>query len=131
MNQNIINQYQLSFQNKIVDFESRGKEIRKVINTNIPILDEFLMGLSIESIEGRLIPSIEEVLSGQQSEIEDASERVDIIIHEDNVDFYPFDVTGEIVSMPTIDFMEIVIGWKEFLKQPPLNGSSVQNGSFI
>ena len=129
MNENIINKYQLRFQNKIFDFEVHGKEIRKIIQSNVPILDEFLSDWNANEITDYLLQDTEDVLMEQQKEISNGSETVMIILHLDEVDFYPNN--GDIVSIPTEDFKEIVLGWQNFLLAPPLNGAKVNSGGFF
>jgi hypothetical protein len=46
-----------------------------------------------------------------------------IIIYNDIVDFY--DDNGFAYSLPTLDFKEIVIGYRDFLLAPPLNGTRI------
>ena len=56
-------------------------------------------------------------------EVNSDSPPVDIVMSDNVVDFYGYD--GYINSIPLQDFKEIVIGWRDFLSTPPLNGTKV------
>ena len=68
MNQNILNQYQINFVNKINDFEIGGKEITKIPNTNNQYLFEFLFNWSVEEMDEYLLPYLDQVLNSTLSE---------------------------------------------------------------
>ena len=61
MNNNIINQYKISFQNRVDDWGNFGKEINKIINTNNEPLTNFLTCWSSTSeINDSLLPDASE-----------------------------------------------------------------------
>jgi hypothetical protein len=122
MNLSIINQYQINFVNKINNFEIGGKEITKIPNTSNKYLDEFLFNWNAQEINEILLPDINQALVTPNSEIENGSETISILIYQNKVDFYADDGS---YSLPTLDFKEIVIGWRDFLLTPPLNGARV------
>lgn len=120
MNNEIIKKYGINFQNRVDD-----GIIDKIPNCNPGYLNFLLYEWSASEIidnDHGLLSDIDEALADPNSEIEAGSSTVDIIIYQDIVQFYP---TGddEVYSMPTTDFREIVVGWKDFLLQSPLNGS--------
>ncbi|AYN03384.1 MULTISPECIES: hypothetical protein [unclassified Flavobacterium] len=78
MNQNIINQYQISFINKIIDFKEWGKEISKVPKTDDIHLTNFLINYNPRWINDVLLPDVETGLLDPSSEIENGSEGVNI-----------------------------------------------------
>lgn len=123
MNQNLINKYKIELKNKVFNFET-GKEIHKSINTTNGELTTFLNDWRVESITDYLIPETEKVLNGVEQELETGSETITIFIKQSDVDFYDYD--GDYVnSIPTQDFKEIIIGWRDFLLTPPLNGTKM------
>lgn len=124
MNQNIVNQYKISFTNNVIEFVDSGKEISKIPNTNSNYLSNFLDDFNAQEIDELLLSDINDALLNPNSEIENGSETISIIIYQNRVDFYDDD--GFVYELPTIDFKEIVIGWRDFLLTPPLNGTKVQ-----
>ena len=124
MNNSIINQYKISFQNRVEDWENFGKEINKIINTNNEPLTNFLIcWSSVSEINESLLPDINEALAHPNVEINSDSPPVNIVMSDNSVDFYGYE--GYINSIPLQDFKEIVIGWRDFLNTPPLNGTKV------
>jgi hypothetical protein len=124
MNQSLINQYKISFTNNVIEFVDSGKEISKIPNTNSIYLSNFLDDFNAQEIDELLLSDINDALLNPNSEIENGSETISIIIYQNRVDFYDDD--GFVYEIPTIDFKEIVIGWRDFLLTPPLNGTKVQ-----
>lgn len=125
MNQNIINQYSISFQNRVDNWDVFGKEINKIITTNNKYLTAFLISWnSVEQINNSLLPDINQALINPNTEVDSDSATVDIIMFNNLVDFYD-DSNGYVSSIPLQDFKEIVTGWRDFLKTPPLGGSKV------
>ncbi len=124
MNQNIVNQYKISFQNRVDDWGNFGKEINKIINTNSEPLTNFLIcWTSISEINESLLPDINEALTHPNVEVNSDSPPVDIVMSDNLVDFYGYE--GYINSIPLQDLKEIVIAWRDFLNTPPLNGTKV------
>ncbi|WP_038331463.1 hypothetical protein [Empedobacter falsenii] len=123
MNQNIINKYQIRFENKVFDFET-GKEIHKSISTNNGELTTFLNDWTAPKINELLLPDFEEAMANPETEVENGSETISISIYADKVDFYDNDF-NYVGNIPTQEFKEIVIGWRDFLNTPPLNGTKM------
>lgn len=125
MNQALIAQYNISLQNIVFDWGQSGKKVKKSISTNNEYLTTFLnCWNSILRINDSLLMDIEQALLNPSIESETDSVRVDIIMINNLVDFYHSDL-GYVNSMPLQDFKEIVIGWRDFLNTPPLNGTKV------
>ncbi|HEY6142177.1 MAG TPA: hypothetical protein VIV55_01940 [Flavobacterium sp.] len=122
MNENIVNQYKINFQNVAEQFPGFSKEIDKTPDTNNQYLSMFLYSWNAQDINETLIPDINIALSNPESEIENGSETISILIYQNKVDFYD---DGFVCTIPTQDFKEIVIGWRDFLLTPPLNGTKV------
>jgi hypothetical protein len=124
MNQIIIDQYEISFQNQIEEISGFSKKIDKFPDTNNEYLSMFLYYWNAQDIDSSLLPDINTALLDSETEIENGSEIISILIYQDRVDFYDDD--GFVYELPTIDFKEIIIGWRDFLLTPPLNGTKVQ-----
>lgn len=121
MTNEIIGKYGIDFQNRIDD-----GEVDKFPGSNGPM---DITGLlyewkSVEDINSGLLADIEEALANPHSEVESGSTPVLITIHKDIVYFYPTWSEG-VSSMPTADLKEIIVGWRDFLLTPPLNGASI------
>lgn len=123
MNNNLINQYKISFTNNVIEFVDSGKEISKTPNTSSIYLSNFLDDFNAQEIDELLLSDINDALLNPNSEIENGSETISIIIYQNKVEFYDDD--GFVYELPTIDFKEIVIGWRDFLLAPPLNATKV------
>ena len=122
MNQNLITQYNIKFLNKTFNWGG-SKIISKSIEINNRYLNEFLDNWNAQEINDILLPDINQALVTPNSEIENGSETISILIYQNKVDFYGDD--GFVFQIPTQDFKEIVIGWRDFLLTPPLNGTKV------
>ena len=125
MNQNILNQYQINFVNKIIDFEIGGKEITKIPNTNNKYLDEFLDDWSAEEMDEYLLPYVNQVINNTLLEYQTGCETITVLVQSNLTYFLIDDVGTNYPTIPTQDFKEICLGWKAFLLTPPLNGTKV------
>lgn len=125
MNQNLMDKYQISFTNKVNhNHVENFSFITKIPNLNNEFLFNFLFDWSASGITNDLLPAIEQVLNGTIIEYETGSETVAISIFQTKVDFYDNDL-NYVSHIPTLDFKEICIGWRDFLLTPPLNGTQV------
>ena len=125
MNQNLINQYQINFINNINHNPILNiNYIRKIPNLENEYLFEFLFDWSADGITEDLLTAVEQVLNGTISEYETGSETNSISIFQSKVDFYDNNL-NYVGNIPTQDFKEICIGWRDFLLTPPLNGTQV------
>jgi hypothetical protein len=124
MNQNLINQYQITLQNKVLNWSS-GDEIFKSIETNNRYLNEFIDSWSVEEMDEWLLPYLDQVINGTLQEYDTGSETITILIKQDLTYFLIDGVGTNYPTIPTQDFKEICLGWKEFLLTPPLNGTKV------
>lgn len=123
MNQNIIDKYQIRLINEIENWEGY-KEIDKSIKSNNQYLDEFLIDWTAPKINELLLPDFEEAMANQGEKIINGSETINIHIYNNVVEFYNSDYDF-VSELPTQDFKEIVIGWRDFLLTPPLNGTKM------
>ncbi len=125
MNQYIIDLYNINFQNRIENSKFHGRNIDKFPYTDNSILTTFLYDFNAREINEYLISDIEDVLNGIIPEATNGSEIITIGIEPVNTIFYIDDVGTNYPEIPTKDFLEIVIGWRDFLLTPPLNGTKV------
>lgn len=125
MHQGIMDKYKINFYNSIYEGPvTKIKHIDKIPSTNNKFLTTFLYSWSRPSdIDELLLPDIETVLNEEESELDNGSETIQITIYLDLVIFYP--ENSDSFSIPTVDFKEIVIGWRDFLLESPLNGTKI------
>ena len=119
MNQNIIDKYQIRFENKVFDFET-GKEIYKSISTNNGELTTFLNDWTAPKINELLLLDFDEAMANPSEKIINGSETINIHIYNNVVEFYNSDYDF-VSELPTQDLKEIVICWRDFLLTSPLN----------
>jgi hypothetical protein len=136
MNKNIIDQYSINFSNIVIN--DADKRVFKYPYTNSDALSSFLDGIVSDdyNINDDIIAPINFVLEG-----ESLVEYLDsITIAEVTLDFcrfvFPSDGSSFLTPdfiMPTTDFKEIVLAWRDFLETPPLHGSpaSCSDNNFI
>jgi len=124
MNLTLITQYKITFQNKVLNWNS-GNEIFKSIKTSNRYLNEFIDSWSVEEMDEWLLPYLDQVLNGTLPEYDTGSETITILIKQDLTYFLIDDVGINYPTIPTQDFKEICLGWKAFLLTPPLNGTKV------
>lgn len=115
MNQNLINIYNIKLENKALSWDGfSGKEIIKSIVTNRIYLTDFLNDYSAEDITNYILPEIDKVINGINSEFEVGSETVSVSILTNKVEFYDNNLTF-VGQIPILDFKEICKGWRDFL----------------
>ncbi|RDI13323.1 hypothetical protein [Flavobacterium sp. AG291] len=115
MNQDIINLYEITFNNKLISISGGPSFFTKVISTNNLYLTDFLMEWNSEEITQYLIPEINKVINGIEPEFETGSETVSITIGSINTIFFIDNVDTNYPRIPTVDLKEIIIGWKNYL----------------
>ncbi len=124
MTQTIIDTYNVRLINKTIQFPIRGKIVQKIIEVNNTYLAELLNSLeNPQDITDYLITDIDQALASASSEIEGGSETIEVVIFQTKVDLY--NDSGFVYTIPTSDFKEIVVGWRDFLLTSPLNGTKV------
>ena len=124
MRKEIIDKYQIRFENRKIDF-GQGPENVKLIDININDLGGFLISIkNPDYYTSELLLEIASALEGPETEegIEKGGTTVLFYIHKTRVDFYS-NYSDDFFSIPTSDFNEIIIGWRDFLLQPPLDGT--------
>lgn len=126
MNQKVLDKYGVSFQNTIMDYGISGKDTHKQITINNWIVGSFLTSWNnADAITSLLLPDINNVLNGKSALVENGSETISIDIKPDVVTFYATNVGANYPKIPTMDFLEIVTEWCNFLKEHPINGTKV------
>jgi hypothetical protein len=131
MNNEIVAQYGIEMSNYVMDFPGFGKELHKSMSINIEIVGVFFHGWKAAEIDDSLLPDIEEALATPGSEVQTGSPTVTVLIYNDIVDFYDRDLNF-VITIPTLDLKEIAIMYRDFLLEPPLAGTKVDdNGNFL
>ncbi|BAP32839.1 YD repeat protein [Chryseobacterium sp. StRB126] len=126
MNQNIADQYNLTFEDRVHEWKGFRKTVSKIVITNNQYLTTFLNSWNCaEQINASLLPDINDALSNPDEEIDSDAATVDIIMHKNEVDFYD-DAKGYVSSIPLQDFKEIVKAWRNFLKTVPESESKIR-----
>jgi hypothetical protein len=123
----ILNIYGITLNSRIVSFDE-GMEYSKEFGTANGPLYFALDDWGVSEIDDTLLPVINSVLSDHDLEETTGSEMVWIELdhlltkmwfhghHDENKPDF---------SMPTDHFKRVVLLWKQFLLQPPLNGTKV------
>ena len=119
MNQDIVKKYGIDFKNQIED----SHKVDKIPNTNCVELTVFLYNWEVDELDEDLLPSINAALDEPDKEFDSGNGPVFIVIYTDNVFLYLNDRPP--LSIPTIEFKQIVEGWKAFLLTHPLRGAQV------
>lgn len=124
MNENLINRYQINFVNLTEQSKTNQTKIAKQPNIKNKHLSLFLYEWSNpQEINEALLPDIEAAFLDTNYFESNSSENVSIMIYHDRVELY--DDTKFVYELPLKDFKEIIIGWRDFLLTPPLNGSEI------
>lgn len=122
MNENLINRYNINFVNLTEQSKTNETKIAKQPHIDNKHLSLFLYEWSNpHEINEALLPDIEAAFLDTNYVESNSSENVSFIIYHDRVELY--DDTKFVYELPTEDFKEIVIGWRDFLLTPPLNGT--------
>jgi len=124
MNSTIAERYNVTFENEILSIKNFPKNISKSISTNNKYLTRFLYDwIDPGEIEETMIPDLNQ---GQTD-----SETVGVFVDNGTAKFYDLLKDGVLLnvvpefSMPLDDLIEIVNGWKDFLRQAPFNGTEI------
>lgn len=120
----IENNYKLKFENSVTSYPD-FQMVSKTMYSDPQILSDFFLTWKVEELNELLLPDIEEALITPNCEIENGNELISILIYIDHVDFY--DNRGDYsYTMPILDFKDVVIMWRDFLLEPPLNGTMIE-----
>lgn len=124
MNRSLIKNYNINFVNSIEQINNGPQRIVKYPNVQNKYLNLFLFEWSnAKEINEDLLPDIENAFSDVNYEESNASENISIMIYHDRVELY--DDNGFVYQLPTQDFKDIVIGWRDFLLAIPLIGTKI------
>ncbi|QEM10599.1 hypothetical protein [Mucilaginibacter rubeus] len=121
MRKEIIDKYGIDFQN-----ENNDGIIDKIPGSNLKYVTHLLYDWGPDDIDDPdhgLLTDIDAALADPNSEIQAGSEMVDLLIYQDRVEFEHR--SGGTYTMPTSDLREIVMGWRDFLLTPPIDGSKI------
>lgn len=126
--QQLISTYRLAFVNKQVQANpDPNYYILKWPGTSNSLLTEFLYTWNDPSqIDETMISMLEDILNGIiENDYSDAN-TLYLDIYQTETDFYTRDATMPVFSIPTQDFYDILILWRNFLNEDPLDGSKVR-----
>lgn len=116
MNQSLINHYKIVFIEKVLNIEGHNSITTKVPGTNNDTVSAFLSDWKdFEMIDNYLLPGIDSVINGEEEELETGSETFTVIVDPVSTTFYLDNVGMEYPTIPTVDFRDIVLGWRDFL----------------
>ena len=133
MNSTVLNLYNVSFNNIIID-DNNGLNAytKKLASSSNYLLGSFLTSWnSVEEIDEELLPTIEIILNGTQQNDYTDSAIVWVDIYPNITKFYKsgagvtIDLNFPDYEIPTSDFKEIVLSWREFLSSSPLNKTTL------
>ncbi len=131
--QELIDTYQLNFFNKVQKIGNSPAFVSKIPGSiNLELTNFLICWDNPNHINGSLIHDIEEVLNGIVLLNESDSPTVWIDITIDETKFYKETSSSPDYVLPTQDFYDIVLLWRDFLLEPPLDGTKVdENGNIV
>jgi hypothetical protein len=125
--QELIQTYQLAFVNKQIQANpDPNYYVLKFPETSNDLLTEFLYVWNDSSeIDETMISMLEDILNGTiENDYSDANSLY-VDIYQTETDFYTRDAELPNFTLPTQDFYDILILWRNFLNEAPLDGSKV------
>ena len=122
--QQLIETYQLNFSNAIEEIGNTPKVIDKRLTT----FNEFLTGYLYEwersdIIDSELLPDLQLLLNEEIEKFDDSSTFAMIIATNTETKIYADNSSVPDVIIPTQDFYDIIVLWRDFLNEAPLNGT--------
>lgn len=125
--QELIDTYQLAFVNKQIQANpDPNYYILKFPETSNDLLTEFLYVWNDSSeIDEILIPKLEDILNEAVENDYSDADSIYVYITQTETDFYTRDAELPDFTLPTQDFYDILILWRNFLNETPLDGSKV------
>lgn len=125
--QQLIQTYQLSFVNKQIQANpDPNYYYLKFPETFHYLLTEFLYVWNDSSdIDEILIPKLEGILNGVIEKGDSGANSIYIDVTQTETDFYAEDSELPDFTIPTQDFYDILVLWRNFLNEAPLDGSKV------
>jgi hypothetical protein len=123
--QELINEYQIVFENKQIQLDpDPNYSIYKTPSTNRDLLTQFLIDWNDpDEIEETMVTKLENVLSNEVEMDESDAHNVYVNIFPNESQFYSITSQTPVFSIPTQDFYDILILWRDFLREAP-NGST-------
>lgn len=129
----LISTYGIEFLNKVIKFDNGVSKVNKFPQTASDELLEFLFRWgNPANINDSLIPDIESVLNEKVPFEDTDGGNVFVTITPTQTFVYTNQPEDAELVLPTQDFYDIVILWRDFLLTPPLHGTHVRdNGNFV
>lgn len=131
--QQLISAYQLVFTNKQMTYApDPNYYISKWPDTSNDLLTEFLYKWNDpKDIDETMISMLEDILNGTiENDYSDANSLY-VDIYQTETDFYTRDAELPNFTLPTQDFYDILVLWRDFLNEAPLDGSKVNESTPI
>lgn len=124
----LIENYRLHFFNAIEDLENTPKVIDKRLDTFCDALTVFLYAWhQPHSIDTEILSDLTNVINGVQESFDINHVYTLIVSTTELTEIYDENVTsGPVAIIPTQDFYDILVLWRDFLLEPPLNGTKVE-----
>lgn len=126
--QELIQTYTITFSNKQHRFEpDPNYYVTKWPDTNNVLLTEFLYKWDNPIyIETKVLKKLENVLNENSDKDESGANHIYVEFTLTETDFYCEDSEVPDLTIPTQDFYDIIVLWRNFLLEPPLSGSQVE-----
>lgn len=127
--QELISNYKLVFAIKQIQYApDPDYYISKWPDTFHDLLTEFLyIWVDSADIDEVLVPKLEDILNGIIEKGDSGAHSTYIEITQTETDFYAEESEVPDLTIPTQDFYDILILWRNFLNEPPLHQSKVNN----
>lgn len=124
--QQLIETYQLNFFNAVEQITNNPKKFSKRLHTFNKFLTYYLFEWrDVSQINLDLLPDLQLVLSEEVEKFDDSSTFTFIIASNTETKIYGDNSSFPDVIIPTRDFYNIIVLWRDFLNEPPLNGTLV------
>lgn len=130
--QELISTYQLNFFNAIEEIGNTPKVIDKRLTTFNELLTGYLYEWErSEIIDSDLLPDLQLLLNDEVEKFDDSSTFAMIIANNAETRIYANNSAVPDVVIPTQDFHDMIILWRDFLNESPLSGTLVDGTTGI
>lgn len=112
MEKSLIDRYGIAFTDKLPGWKGNKMPI-----TGYAYITDFLFDWTLTELNEYLLPNINAVLNSELPELETGSETITIIVDPVSTTFYVDRLETDFPYIPTVDFRDIVLGWRDFLSK--------------
>lgn len=128
----LISTYQLNFFNAIEEIGNTPKVIDKRLTTFNDFLTSYLYQWNkADEIDSELLPELQLLLCGEIDKFDDSCTFTFILANSSETKIYPDNSSIPNTIIPTQDFYDILVLWRDFLNKPPLNGKLVDGTPLV